>query len=673
MVNHMQPLGKLKQMFTPRTSLFMLLLISLFYRVYPLFRFQYLFGFDPYVHLSVIREMMHGTLNGIYTLSNAPFGAKITEPMGLYYTPLYLYKIFRIFGVSLYDSFRVTPVIFGILTITLLYITLLHTYGKREALLSTLFLALSWGHIHRSMANYYRGDNYILFLFSFSLFLLSLMLKEEEKTMKYYGYPLGIGVTLGISAFFWWGYPILFVFVLGMAVFWGFAAFLKESKQAPKGLLLLLGATIIGALIAKVVSGEHWSMLYANFPVLFFKYLFLPSLLILLTLLGLSKIKLEIRYKLAILLVLGLIGGTIFLAIFKEQMGQFIEGFGYLSNEGFYTTIMELQRPGISDLWHAFSLSLLASPFYYLILKRRDAFAIISLGWILPSMYLLASAVRFVFLASLAFAFMGGLGLSELVDLIEEHYPQRKIMSSLIVLMIFLSMGALSFNSVRNTKPFMDKNWEGALLYLENSSNKSDVVLTWWDYGGFVQYYAERPTVADSVYGQGNARYVAKYYLRLLPDKEIQKRSVKYVIVNLGLVNKFGTIVETANADKESYFMMLLPLKQGLGTLIFSKGEYTILAKPGTEWEVSVRTPRSIFVPNKVLVEKGSNISAVNLKKSGVTAKVIVYINLNYGYAVLMNENTFNTTLARLMFASNDPLYSDGGIIKIFKIQSGEK
>ncbi|ANF22253.1 hypothetical protein [Thermococcus piezophilus] len=52
-------------------------------------------------------------------------------------------------------------------------------------------------------------------------------------------------------------------------------------------------------------------------------------------------------------------------------------------------------------------------------------------------------------------------------------------------------------------------------------------------------------------------------------------------------------------------------------------------------------------------------------------ANAYVYINLNYGYAVLMNDNSFQTTLAKLMFTNEYPhytlIYSDGGYIKIFK------
>ncbi|NJE07001.1 oligosaccharyl transferase, STT3 subunit [Thermococcus sp. M39] len=661
--------------FKPKYRLAIILSLGFFYRIYPFFIQKYLFGFDPYVHLSVIREILKETIqNNTYSLSNAPYGAKIIEPLGLYYIPIAIYKFSSIFGASLYDSFRIIPVIFGVLTVLFLYLTVLNVYGKKEAFFSALFLALMWGHIHRSMANYYRGDNYVLFLFSITLFLLSLIFKSREKSGKFYGYPLVIGLILGLAAFFWWGYSVLFIFTLGISIMLAIKGFLTEKKEDFIVSLLLLGSILIGSVIAKLISGPHWSAFYTNFPIIFLKYFLFPSILAVLALFLLLKLELDSKQKVIILSFLSLFGIIVGTKFFGKELNVFLEGFGYLSKEGLYGTIMELQRPGFSDLWSAFSLALIISPLYALKLQKKDNFALISLGWIVPSLYLLSNAVRFMFLSSLALAFMGGLGLAELINLIEEKTSKKQVISFFLILLIFSSMGYLSFNSVRNTKPFMNKYWENALLYLKDNSNENDVVLTWWDYGGFVQYYAERPTISDSVYGQGNAWYVAKYYLGLLPEEELQKRNVKYVIVNLDLINKFGAILETANVKSEDYFIILLPLKSSVGALLFSRAEYNILAKPGERWEVKVTTPRLVFTPNEVWIERGKEITKVKLKESVMQTNAIVYINLNYGYAVLMNEKAFNTTLAKLMFTNEStPVYSDGGILKIFKVSSGEK
>ncbi|ALV63874.1 oligosaccharyl transferase [Thermococcus sp. 2319x1] len=655
----------IKQLSKTISAIIVIIFITLTYRIYPYFKCGYLFGFDPYVHVSVIREMLKGNLQ-YYPLSNAPFGAEITEPLGLYYVPLYVYKTLSIFGVSLYNAFRITPVIFGLLTVLFFFMAVLNFYGRKEAIFSALFLSLSYGHIHRSMANYYRGDNYILFLFSVLLFLLSVSLKNRGK-LTYYLSFLGIGIILGISAFFWWGYPILFIFTVGIALSWGVALFLWEEERIFMP-LALLSTTLIGALIAKILSGPHWNPMYSSFPIIFVKYLFLPSLFILSVFLILSKVRIEFKYRLFVLVIGGFLFGFLSLTIFREQIASLFKAFGYFSGNRIYGTIMELQRPKVSDLWRAFSISILFVPFYLLQLRRRRVINLLSLGWILPSVYLLVNAVRFVFLASLGVAFMSGLGFSYLLKIIDEKCSKRQVISIFLIFLVFASVGYFSFASLYNTKPFMSKNWERALIYLKEHSNSSDVVLTWWDYGGFVQYYAERPTVADSVYGQGNAPYVAKYYLGLLPQKELEKRQVKYVVVNLELVNKFGAILETAGVNSGEYSIMLLPLEYTFGAFVFSKGGYKVVAKPGDAWEVKVVTPKMTFTPKEVWVERGKEIVRAKLKEGTISGSV-VYINLNYGYAVLMSEKAFNTPLAQLMFINSTPFYSDGGIIKIFKVK----
>ncbi|NJE77470.1 oligosaccharyl transferase, STT3 subunit, partial [Thermococcus sp. ES12] len=49
-----------------------------------------------------------------------------------------------------------------------------------------------------------------------------------------------------------------------------------------------------------------------------------------------------------------------------------------------------------------------------------------------------------------------------------------------------------------------------------------------------------------------------------------------------------------------------------------------------------------------------------------------LYINLDYKYAIFMNEEAFNTTLARLFIRPEEPyevVYSDGGVVKILKLK----
>ncbi|MBP1911679.1 glycosyltransferase family 39 protein [Thermococcus stetteri] len=201
---------RFERIFEPKVALSLITLIAVVFRVIPL-RYKYLFGYDPYFHLAYIEESLKaGEWINFLTIAGGPWGFLIKNfhPLGLWMVPADVYKILKIFGVSLYDAFRITPVIFGVLTIIFFYLTMLNFYGKREAFFSALFLSVMFGHVFRSMANYYRGDNYMLFWYSVALFGVSLALKKTRRSWRYkrFAFYLIPAFASGLAAIFWQAY-----------------------------------------------------------------------------------------------------------------------------------------------------------------------------------------------------------------------------------------------------------------------------------------------------------------------------------------------------------------------------------------------------------------------------------------------------------------------------------
>jgi len=211
----------------------------------------------------------------------------------------------------------------------------------------------------------------------------------------------------------------------------------------------------------------------------------------------------------------------------------------------------------------------------------------------------------------------------------------------------------------------MNGAWENALTWLGNNSSGNDIVMAWWDYGHWVTYYCERSPVAQGSPSRG----VARYYLGRLDENWAEGLGVDYVIVSYYDFLKFGAIVETANV-KGDYGMVVLPLLSSAGAFVFQKEGYSIVAKPGETWEVLINVNGQTLAPREAYLEYGGKVGRLNTKPSKFDA--YVYMNLNYGYAVLMNGEAFNTTLARLFIKPEEPYelaYSDGGIVKILRLR----
>jgi len=678
----------------PRYAIVFLTFLASAIRLLPM-RFRYLLGYDPYFHLAYIRyALSHGWVN-FFPYARGPWGYQLRffHPKGLWMTPAYVYKFLSHFGVSLFNAFRITPVIFGVLTVIFLYLSILRLYGRKKAFLTAFLLAVSFGHVFRSMAGYYRGDNYMLFWYSVALLGIALGLTWKPKKWKYEGFLFYLvpAIAMGLSAIFWQAYYPIFAFVLANGVLLSAGAFLLgKDEKIIDGIFVVL-STALGALIANSLGGIfgygmvgadkrlgikfakefhlHFGFMKDAFLLLFLKYAVPLAVLIGAILLVLSK---GIRDKKARTAVVGIALVVSLWVFFFRYYGMVDKVLNMLFPQA---PITETQRTSFSAWWEAYGIAGLFVPFFVLrFLRKPKVGDFLFLGTVVVILPMALIWTRFLFVGSFAVAVMPGIGLIELSSLIRRvgRKPKWRVVASTIVTILLLGVPAVTayqgFERTLSVKPFMNSYWEKALTYLGEHSNINDVVLTWWDQGHWVTYYAMRAPVAQG----GPNMWVARYYLGLVNEKGLMNLGVDYVIVSYDTVLKFGAVLRTAGASSEGYALVPLYRVPSAGNvLIFSNGPYAVYATPGEKWSVKVNLGGTVVTPVNVFVEAGNTIGRVPLEGKP-TGNVYVYINLNYGYAVIMNRKAFDTPLARLMFTDNYSsnyrlLYSDGGIIKIFR------
>ena len=676
-----------ERLFKPKFALVIITVIALAFRMVTI-RFKYLLGYDPYFHLAYIRAALKaGEWFNFFTRAIGPWGLrmKLLHPLGLWMTPAYIYKFLGVFGVSLFNSFRITPVIFGVLTIIFLYLAILWLYGEKEAFFVSLFLAISFGHIFRSMAGYYRGDNYMLFWYSVALAGIALAFHMKERLgKKRFALYLVPALASGLSAAFWQAYYPIFVFLFANSILLTLGAFLlgEEDKLADSlGILLSTAAGVllankIGSSLGYGMTGEtrwlgkslakelglHFGVINDAFLLLYMKYAVPLGLALILLLLLLIHLRKDPKFRIAVTLILT-VGG---IAVAYHYYGVLN---GALNRIFTHAPIAETQRTSWNDWWTAYGLSGLLIPLYVLCFRRDRVKSadFMLLGLIMVSIYMIVTWTRFLFIGSMGIAVMAGLGIWELYTL-SKRLEAKKALAAGVIILLLLPIGAAftSAQSLKGVKPLINDHWVEALTWLGNHSAENDVVMTWWDYGHWVTYYSQRAPVAQ---GSPNA-WVAKYYLGYVNEKGLMNLGVDYVIVSYYDFAKFWTIVETAGIKRPDYFINVMYLTSSVGSLVFQGGSYTAIAKPGKVWDVQVIGNGAAFSPAQLYVEDRKGVEKVPLAQS--TAKAYLYININYGYAVLMNENAFNTTLAKLFIHPGkdyETVYSDGGLIKILRFK----
>ncbi|NJE62121.1 STT3 domain-containing protein [Thermococcus sp. 21S7] len=687
-----------RKLIDPRFAAVIIAVIALVLRLLPM-RFKYLLGYDPYFHFTYVRYSLdRGEWVNFFTYAVGPWGMQIRHfhPLGLWMTPAYIYEFLSIFGVSLYNAFRVTPVIFGVLTVVFTYLAVLKLYGKEEAFLSAFFLAVLFGHVFRSMAGYYRGDNYMLFWYSVALFGVAMAISRRRRKWRYRRliFYLIPAFASGLSAVFWQAYYPIFGFLLGSALLLAVGTFLLGGRTRffVDSLALVL-ATAVGALVANALGGHFgYGMVGATewlgrklaeefglqfgfikdvFLLIYIKYAVPLSLGFIALLMLLSRFKFMKDGKLRALII----AVSLLVAVWVgyRYYGMVDRLILKLFPE---SPIVETQRTAFHDLWEAYGIVVFLVPSFFLMffpteLKIRD-FVILGLAAVVLPMIVLWT--RFLFIGSLTVAVMAGIGVVRLHRALLPKLSAKKLGAAGLSIIILLIPAVAAVQGIKNTagvEPIVNGHWEEALTELGDDSNINDVVLAWWDEGHWVTYFAGRAPVAQG----GPSRWVAQYYLGLKGDRALMNLGVDYVVVSYDTLLKFGAVLETANVSPGEYVMILMPRASSVGgMLLFSAGSYSLMVAPGEDsWDIKANVGGAVVIPAEVFVERGTSLERVPVT-GNPTADVYVYINLNYGYAVLMNKEAFNTLLARLMFTDEypenyAPVYSDGGYIKVFRFK----
>ena len=671
----------------PRYALILLTLLAAVIRLIPM-RFKYLLGYDPYFHLAYIRYALTHSWINFFPYARGPWGfqMRLFHPLGLWMTPAYVYKLLSPLGVSLYNAFRVTPVIFGVLTVVLVYLAVFRTHDKREAFLAAFLLAVSFGHVFRSMAGYYRGDNYMLFWYAVGLAAMASALTCRCNRYLRFSLYLIPGLAAGLAAAFWQAYYPIFAIFLSNSLLLALGAFLLEKDERILDGLTISLSLIPGVFLANWIGGRlgygmtgetrwfgknlakelgvHFGTLKDVFLIVFLRYALILSVLAILALILIARFTKDRRIRWAVALI-GVMA-TLFLAF------RYYDIFGEAFHRIFSVApIGETQRTNWPNWWEAYGISGILFPLFFFRFRRPTTSDFFLLGTAVVLIPMALVWTRFLFVGSLAVAILAGIGLVDTFDFLSGKMAVlwKRVTLAVLLLILLPSVSAYQgFSSTLAVHPFVDDHWADALTYLGGHSSINDVVLTWWDQGHWVTYFSNRAPVA-----QGSpSRWVAKYYLGLIPSKNLMGAGVDYVIVSYDTLTEFGAVMDTAGVNQSDYALVILHLDSSYGgVFVFSSGPYSLMAAPGKTWDVKVSLRGQVVIPAEVFVESGKTLTKVELS-SRPTAPVYVYINLNYGYAVIMNRNAFDTALAKLMFTNGFPdyyklIYSDGGLVKIFK------
>jgi dolichyl-diphosphooligosaccharide--protein glycosyltransferase len=626
--------------------LFAIILLALALRL-TTFKYPYLMAYDPFHHYKIAEYIAQG--NGfpeVWHLSQYPNGARIGEPMGLYYVSVLLYKISKVFGMSFFTAFKLSTPIFGALTIVPAYLLAREVFNRRVAFFSTVILAFLPAFAYRTFSGFYRGDGFSVFfmVLGFYLFLKSL----ELEIRKSIALSAAAGLCFGFMGLVWNGFMFGFVVLSGFAVLYSLVTYLQGKKSR----VLLSYAISAGLGIALIKYSVMVQPHAENFTRDLIRYVY-PSTLIFSGLLEGIKyktIQLEMKVRAAPLALIALASPIVVYKLAPEVVRNLITGYGLVRATHVFTqTIGELQPPSLEVLWGKYSilsnlvdfsrlpmpgvltLLLVLFPLGLLFLARdlyRWNWKVLFFGvWALASLFVFKTALRYAFLASIPLAILGALFLVRM----EEKLLNKRLLH-LLPLAVILLMAVNGVTYASQQRPHMTPEWYEALNFLKTQEEGG--VMTWWDYGSWIQGVAGFPTTMDTVAGQsvGRMRVVGGLLLEKEESKAIKtmgKYRADYIVMPVDMIGQMTNVDSILGLDTKEFQYPILSYS-GRGRVGDNTadvyGSFYVLKAEGN---LIVATPKEgrLYPLGKVYAKENGNLKAWEYTNLSVRTEGAAYVS----------------------------------------------
>ncbi|MDD1731160.1 MAG: dolichyl-diphosphooligosaccharide--protein glycosyltransferase [Methanosaeta sp. NSM2] len=538
-------------------------------------------GYDEFYHMRRI----------LYTVQNFPntlwFDSYLNYPHGWenVWPPLYdqISAAFCLLlgqhtrpGVEMAASF--VPIIIGTIATIAVYFLVREVFDHRTAILAGLMTVLAPTYLqYTRFAAMDHHSLEVLFLISALLFLILALCGGGRR----YIFAALAGLSIAALAYTWHG-AVLYLAVIPAYVAIDMTMALKEKRPSQEtamvmllalavaiifvlpyrnapwlwpsfvGIAAIFGATVIISTISYLISKRNMS--WKAFP---------PSVLLvfLISILIFSSGP----FGTGELIRIGL--GTLWGG---EMVGKISEAEPLVYD---WLTFKQVAFSGLG-LNLLFTLAGLAVLLNSIIRSQgcRRQGRIILLLWAAFAIVLTFGQLRFLYMSTIAMGISISILFFHVLNLIKERLGEsnpKMVLPAILVLFLVLTLPTIAevVYAVTYSDPMIKGDWQESMAWLKENSNATSFfdapektpeysVMSWWDYGNWIMYMAERPVVANNF--QAGWEDAAKFYLSESEDNAtalMDARGSKYVFLDHSMAySKLGAIATWANEDLTTYF-----------------------------------------------------------------------------------------------------------------------
>ncbi len=464
-------------------------------------------GKDPYFHMRMVRAVLEaGALPAYDTMSYYPDGRVIA---GLYlpllpYFAAYSYKVVSIFfNVELEYFLAFFPAFFGALAVVPLYFLVREIYDSKTALMSAFIYGLIPASIGRTWAGFFDKEGLAGVLILIYLLFYIRSLREGDRIS-----PVIAGLFLGLGGLTWGGTEY---FVALMAAFVIIDTVLRQNTWHQY-------VYLVQFLIGIIIMWSKAPLYYSANHILASPFFVLGNIAFLVCIFSIASSHPLVKNKVSRGIFAGAVALVFLLVVLKYS--DIIVG---MLKSMFYTVLLGktdiiretvsesrgvMEVGGIKYIISELGIVAFLMPVgLYLVLKSLPKERYLELFLVIygiSAVFIAIKEIRFFYVLAPAASIFASKAIYSIYGNIEVILSDesrardiRILFLSVLIFLLFWS-GKISAESIRdNPDTWMSDDWEDALNWVNLNTPEDSVVISWWDYGYWVQTVSQRRTVVD--------------------------------------------------------------------------------------------------------------------------------------------------------------------------------
>jgi len=514
------------------SALGLILVVAVIFRAMPIRYGVYFTAYDPLFQYRmteyIVRNGFAAWFSWHDTLSWYPMGRNVAQSSfpGLPFSAAFIYNLLQVLGVkvSVHDICLFFPLLMASLTCLSAYFLGRDLGGNASGLLTAFFMAVSSAFMSRTSLGFFDTETIGIFCMVTISLLFLRSIEKDKPVEKRVLYAIAAGLSLAYLYASWGASR----YITGLLALFMFASIL--IKLFDRRYLVSYGFTMgVGYFFALFVPklGPTFLLSMENFAVLGF-FFFLVAYDFMRERIQ-TKILMLMMGGLLILLVAGVFALQS-LGLITSLSGKFLSVLdpSIRSEAPLLESVAEHKRAVWTHFFNDFGLTIGLALFgSYFALRRKEEKQLYSLIFFLSSIYFTGSMVRLALILSIPASLMAAYGLKELltpfvsaVSRSADRRPRRRravfgigremgiIFTVFILITILPTVWSAAGSADRPTSLASSsiggivggrypQDWLQALVWMRDNTPENSVVVSWWDYGYWIETMANRTTLAD--------------------------------------------------------------------------------------------------------------------------------------------------------------------------------